>query len=58
MLANIVLSIILTMNVAVVYKYIQMKLHDIRYTVIMSRESVILFTIFAFFLTLTFSLSP
>ena len=49
MLANIVLSIILTMNVAVVYKYIQMKLHDIRYTVIMSRESVILFSIFAFY---------
>lgn len=56
MLINIMMSVILIMNVTVVYKYIQMKLHDIRYTVIMSRESVILFTIFAFFLTLTFSL--
>ena len=56
MLANIALSIILTMNVAVVYKYIQMKMYDVRYTVVMSRESVILFSIFTFFLTLTFSL--
>lgn len=56
MMANIVLSIILTMNVAVVYKYIQMRVYNVRFTVIMSRESVILFFIFAFFLTLTFSL--
>ena len=56
MLINIVLSVILTTNVAIVYKYIQLKLYDMRYTVVMSRESVILFSIFAFFLTITFSL--
>ena len=56
MVINIVLSVLIGIALMIMYKYIRYVVNDYVFVVTMTKQSVILYLLFSFFLSLLFSM--